>query len=154
MHIRTAQPQDKPVIQELNNQVFEYDTAHDTFLKPDWPFSAEGEKYYTSLANGTYGTCFIAEDQETHSAVGYVAVSEKKFGYRTGKVLEIENIGVRPEHRSKGIGRALIQHVREYAKANGYDRLYVAAYWKNEKARAFYKSCGLNEIAVEFEGEI
>ncbi|MFW5703769.1 MAG: N-acetyltransferase family protein [Patescibacteria group bacterium] len=152
MNIRPAKPEDFHTIQELNHFVFMHDAANDDALDTDWPYSPEGEKYYRSLAEGQYGACFIAETDGT--AVGYVALAEKDFGYRKVRMLEIENMGVRPEYRGKGIGTVLMQKVREYAREHGYERVYVSAYWKNTSARSFYESCGFVEMGVEYEIEV
>lgn len=151
MHIRSAQPSDTETLRELNDQVFQHDAQFDPFLMIDWAHTELGDTYYTGLADGSYGACFVAEEPETGMVVGYVALHEKEFDYRHGKYLEIENIGVRPEYRSKGIGKMLMQRVREYAKEHGYTRLLVQTRWKNEGARRFYVQCGFEEVGVEME---
>lgn len=152
MNIRKANPEDKKDIQELNNYVFINDADHDSQLDLDYPYTESGEKYYTNLANGTYGACYIAEDDG--KAVGYVALAEKEFGYRHGSYLEIENIGVHPDYRSKGIGNQLMDKAAEYAKEKGFSRMYVAAYWLNKRAIKFYESCGFSMMGVELEREV
>jgi ribosomal protein S18 acetylase RimI-like enzyme len=154
MIIRPAQPSDIETLRELNDQVFQHDAQFDPVLQIQWAASPLGTAYYTGLATGTYGACFVAEDLEQAVVAGYVALHEKEFDYRNGKFLEIENIGVRPEYRSQGIGKMLMQRVREYAKEHGYTRLLVETRWGNEGARRFYQQCGFSESGVEFEGGV
>ncbi|OGK30107.1 hypothetical protein A3I56_00395 [Candidatus Roizmanbacteria bacterium RIFCSPLOWO2_02_FULL_43_10] len=152
MKITKATKDDWKVIQQLNSQVFLNDEDHDDDLDLSWPFSEAGIKYYKNLADGSYGHCLIVciEDEP----VGYVALAIKDFGYRKSKYVEVENIGVCPEHRSKGIGESLICASEEWALKQGAKKLYVAAYWKNKKAIQFYKRNGFEEIGLELEKEL
>lgn len=147
--IRVAKSNDWKSIQKLNNEVFQNDKENDPDMDLNWPYTEKGIKYYKSLANGTYGHCFIAE--EDGKAVGYVALSIKDFGYRKSKYVEVENIGVSPEHRSQGIGEKLIEKASEWAKEQGAQRLYVEAFWGNTKAIKYYKNNGFVEIGIELE---
>jgi len=51
--------------------------------------------------------CFVAEDKKC--IVGYIIWSQKS-GFRPKAILELEQLAVSPNHRNKGIGRALITH--------------------------------------------
>jgi len=137
------------IIQRLNIEVFQNDVDHDGDLDLNWPFSEFGINYYKNLASGQYGHCLIATlDDEP---VGYVALAIKDFGYRKSKYIEVENIGVSPKHRSSGIGNQLIQAAGEWARKQGAKKLFVIAYWKNDKAIQFYKKSGFEEIGLELE---
>ena len=49
--------------------------------------------------------CFVAE--ENNVIVGYI-IWNQKSGFRAEAILELEQLAVSPDHRNKGIGRALI----------------------------------------------
>jgi len=147
--IRKASPNDWGVIQKLNNDVFQNDEKNDPDMDLNWPYSEKGIKYYKSLADGSYGHCLIAE--ENNQPIGYVALSKKDFGYRKSTYVEVENIGVSPEFRSKGVGKKLMDSASEWAKNQGADRLYVEAFWGNKQAVKYYKNNGFVEIGVELE---
>jgi ribosomal protein S18 acetylase RimI-like enzyme len=83
-----------------------------------------------------------------------VALSEKDFGYRLSRYIEIENIGVSSRYRSKGIGKLLLQKTEEWVKKQKATKLYVSAYWNNGKAIRFYKENGFSEIGIELEKNI
>jgi len=144
-----AQKDDWQKIQELNNFVFLNDAPHDPDIDLNWPFSKKGVNYYKSLADGSYGACYLAKIDQL--VVGYVALAEKDFGYRKNLALEIENIGVHPEFRSKGMGRLLVSQAKKHAMTKKLKRLYVAAYWQNKKAIKFYKENGFFELGLELE---
>ncbi|MFZ5437963.1 MAG: GNAT family N-acetyltransferase [Patescibacteria group bacterium] len=149
LSIVLAKENDWSKIQELNNFVFLNDAPHDSDIDLNWPFSKKGVTYYKKLAAGSYGVCYLAKIKEL--VVGYIALAEKDFGYRHSLYLEIENIGVHPEYRSKGIGQLLINQATKCAKVKKIKKLYVAAYWKNKKAISFYKRNGFSEIGLELE---
>lgn len=147
-----ARSEDWITIQRLNNEVFINDGQHDDDLDLDWPFSKVGIEYYKKLAGGKYGHCLIALSDNVPA--GYVALVIKDFGYRKSKYVEIENIGVNPEFRSKGIGHLLMQASEKWAKEQNATKLYVSAYFKNEKAIKFYKKEGFYEIGLELDKKL
>lgn len=150
--IRTAKPDDWKAIQELNHQVFVNDKDNDSDMDLNWPYSDRGIKYYHDLADGLYGHCLIAEIE--NKPVGYVALSHKSFDYRKSKYVEVENIGVDTRYRSKGIGKQLMEASADWAKQQGADRLYVEAFWGNDRAIKYYKNNGFVEMGLELEKKL
>ncbi|MCD4811009.1 GNAT family N-acetyltransferase [bacterium] len=149
MNIQETNLNDWKVLQSLNNEVFIHDKEFDKDLDLEWPFSEVGVKYYKELADGSYGKSFIAEvDGE---AVGYIALGFKDFGYRKGKFVELENMGVLPQYRSQGIGHILVEKAKEWSKTEGATKMYVTAYWQNSGAIGFYKKEGFEEIDLGLE---
>jgi ribosomal protein S18 acetylase RimI-like enzyme len=118
----------------------------------DWAQSLVGKKYFTDVVNNQDMICLIAEDDNT--PVGYVAAKPKEFSYRLSKYLEIENMGVSPNYRSKGIGSRLIKKVLELAKKKGFQKIYVSAYSNNVKAIDFYEKNGFKKIDAGLERSI
>jgi len=147
--IRQAKSGDWELLQQLNNEVFQNDKDNDPDMDLNWPYTDYGINYYKKLANGTYGYCLIAEVDKM--AVGYIALAKKDFGYRKSKYVEVENIGVSPEYRSQGIGEKLMNKASFWAKEQGAHRLYVEAFWGNNKAIKYYKKNGFVEIGIELE---
>jgi ribosomal protein S18 acetylase RimI-like enzyme len=145
MKIREARADEWQIIQDLNR--------YDPDMDLNWPFSAEAITYYKKLASGDYGHCLLAEADS--KVLGYIALAvNKNFSYRKSKYIEIENIGVLPEFRSKGIGKKLFTAAKEWAKEQKADRFYVNAYWGNKGAIKFYKDCGFKEMGVMFDMDI
>lgn len=149
--IRKASIKDVESLQLLNKEIFEDNYKYDDDLILDWSLSEKGKKYFLEKLSRERAVCFIAEDKER--PIGYAACNARDFGYRKKKYLEIENIGVSPAYRSKGVGRQLVDEVKKWAKTNGYDRLYVNAYIDNIKAVAFYKRNGFAEIDVSLQAD-
>lgn len=80
-------------------------------------------------------------ESDGHTA-GYAVIS-KMFATETGGLaLWIEDIYIKPEYRSKGLGRELFEHVESLPHA----RLRLEASRSNERAIKLYKSLGFVEI--------
>ncbi|HYD34699.1 MAG TPA: GNAT family N-acetyltransferase [Vitreimonas sp.] len=149
---RLARTDEGPALQLLNEEVFIDNHQYDPDLKLDWARSAEGEKYFQELVNDTNSCCIVADD--LGKLAGYVAASPREFSYRHSRYLEVDNMGVSPAYRSQGLGGALMQECRTWARKHGYDKLYVNCYAKNEKALAFYKKCGFDIIDMSLEMKV
>jgi len=152
MIIRTATEDDVKTLQNLNREVFVDNHKYDPDLKMDWAQSDTGRKYFTNVVNNQDAVCLIAE--ENGQPVGYIAASPKDFDYRLSKYIEIENMGVTPNFRSKGIGAQLVEKCLYLAMKKGYQRVYVNSYIENAKAVSFYEKCGLKKIDISLEKDI
>jgi GNAT superfamily N-acetyltransferase len=59
-----------------------------------------------------------------------------------GKVAGLEDCIVRPEYRRKGVGKALLEHVIEQARAEGALRVMLLTDGDNAGAQALYRKMG------------
>lgn len=152
MNIRIARKEEVKILQNLNDEVFIDNHKYDIDLKMDWAQSVTGRKYFTKVLNNSQAICLIAE--EDRKVMGYLVAAPKEFGYRLSKYIEIENMGVSPNYRSKGIGISLLNKCVEIAKQRGFQKVYVNSYFENTKAIAFYEKCGLKKIDISLEKNI
>jgi len=118
----------------------------------DWSQSIEGKKYFTNLVNNPNACCLVAE--EKIKLIGYIAATYKEFDYRKRKYIEINNMGVMPTFRSRGIGTLLIKECLKWARSKGFQKIYVNSYFQNHKAINFYKRNGFLEIDLSLERDI
>lgn len=152
IRIRPAVPGDWPVIQKLNDEVFQDNAVYDAYLNLHWPMSKQGAEYYKVALKKSENMCFIAEDDS--GAVGYILGGPKSEDYRTVKTAEINNMGVSPSSRSQGIGALLIEKFRQWAKDSGYQTLIVNAYSANQKAIGFYEKQGFAPVDISLEMKV
>lgn len=150
--IRKAKKNEVEELQKLNDEVFIDNHKYDSDLLMDWAKSEKGKRYFTGLLNNPNALCLIATDNKEF--IGYIAAEPKDFGWRKSKYLEIENMGVIPQYRSRGIGSQLIQKCLEWAKKKGFEKIYVNSYFANSKAIYFYKSNGFSEIDLSLERKV
>ncbi|OGY17192.1 MAG: hypothetical protein A2785_04215 [Candidatus Chisholmbacteria bacterium RIFCSPHIGHO2_01_FULL_49_18] len=150
--VRVATPKDFAAIQRMNNEVFVDNAPYDEYLNLKWPHSAQGEKYYRNALSDLNFHCLIAKaDGEP---VGYLIGKKGGYGYRTGNVAEIDNMGVSPSLRSQGIGSRLVREFKTWCKQEGVERIYVNVYFAITRAISFYERQGLIRIDLSLEGNI
>ena len=152
INIRLAKKDEVQKLQDLNDEVFVDNYKYDSDLKIDWAQSTVGKDYFTGLLNNPESICLIAEEDNT--PVGYIAAGPKDFDYRLSKCIEIENMGIVPNYRLKGISSRLIEKVLELAKGRGFQKVYVNTYIENERAINFYEKSGFKKIDVSLERNI
>jgi GNAT superfamily N-acetyltransferase len=56
--------------------------------------------------------------------------------------LYVEDLFVRPVHRGKGIGRALLTYLAQFARAEGCTRMEWSVHNRNDAAKTFYTHLG------------
>ena len=92
----------------------------------------------------TNNEIFVARIDD--NVVGYVIfkICEKNSrGLRYRKRLNIEVICVDAENRGSGIGTKLLEHMKQYAKANECTDMYLTVNEENENARRVYENFGM-----------
>lgn len=80
-----------------------------------------------------------------------VGVAVCFFGFSTFKaqpLLNIHDLAVLPEHRGRGVGRALLNAAEERARRNGCCRLTLEVQEDNPRARGLYASFGFEDVVV------
>ncbi len=78
-------------------------------------------------------------------------IALRKIGPHAG---EIKRMYVRPEHRGKGIGRALLDAVLDHAGLAGYTFIRLDSARFMAEAHALYRSAGFREIGPYSGSEI
>jgi GNAT superfamily N-acetyltransferase len=58
---------------------------------------------------------------------------------------EVQDVAVRPEHRRRGVARALTAACEGEARERGYDRITVTVSEDNEASRALYRGLGYED---------
>lgn len=120
MNVRPGTPADLAVLAGLERELFGEEAWSPTLLAP--------------LLVGSGGTCVVAD--LGGRVVGYVVVSA------AGDAIDLQRLGVHPDHRRAGIGRALL------AEALAVDeRVLLEVSAVNGGAIAFYTAEGFTEIA-------
>lgn len=139
--IRLARPDELKIVQDLNHELFVSDNRHHGDLNLNWPYEADGEKYFRELIAGEHGVVFVAELDGV--VVGYVAGDMRRphTGYY-GRRAELENMFVTEAMRSHGIGGKLVEAFFGWCREQGADHVMVSAFSPNTRAIAFYEKQG------------
>ena len=132
--IRPATATDVPVILELIQALAAYERAPNEVTAT--------EKGLTEVLFGAKPAAEVLLAFEDETAVGF-AVFFHNFSTWLGLPgLYLEDLFVRPEHRGKGYGRALLIHLANIARERGCGRMEWAVLDWNEPAIQFYRKLG------------
>jgi len=84
-------------------------------------------------------------------AVGFAALRLVPCVFYPDPYAELTELYVDPEHRQRGVGRALIAHAERLAQAGGAATLLVLTDFYNEAAQALYRRTGFvnHDLAME-----
>lgn len=146
MEIRKAEEKDSKRIVELLEYIFllHFNNRKDLFEG----FSKYDIKQVNELIN--HKDYYIIVAVEESYVIGY-AIS-KKINARNNKVvLYIDDLCVDENYQHLGVGKELMNYVKEYAVENNYDRIELNVWEFNSRAYEFYKSLGYNTQRREME---
>lgn len=79
------------------------------------------------------------------AAVGYALLLLRQNMVTGVPSYEVNHLFVRPAHRRRGIGRALVEAARELTVSEGRSHLSITASAANEAAATAYRAMGLEE---------
>jgi GNAT superfamily N-acetyltransferase len=132
--IRAATVGDVPVILELIRALATYERA------PNEVTATEQGLVEVLFGEKPAAEVLLAFENET--AIGF-AVFFHNFSTWLGRPgLYLEDLFVKPEHRGKGYGRALLIHLAKIARERGCGRMEWAVLGWNEPAIEFYRKLG------------
>ena len=94
----------------------------------DW-IQSKTEPYWADIVRDAAG-----------NALGLVQYSLMHRALSGGMVVYLSDLFTVPQARGKGVGRALIDHVRAFARENGYASVRWLTAENNETARKLYDS--------------
>ncbi|HEX6772572.1 MAG TPA: GNAT family N-acetyltransferase [Acidobacteriaceae bacterium] len=134
MHIRLATEADIPTILSLIHALAAYER------EPDAVQIGETELRRDGFGPQPLFECLIAED-ENGKAAGFALYFPIYSTWR-GPSLHLEDLFVHPQHRGRGIGKALLARVAAIAMERGCSRMQWDVLDWNTPAIDFYQSRG------------
>jgi GNAT superfamily N-acetyltransferase len=134
LHISLAGESDLPALANLLEELFTLEAE----FQPDRQKQLAGLKLV--LDNPDLGRVFVmrVDGKVAGMANALITVSTAEGA----RVLLLEDVIVRAEYRGHGLGRKLIQHVLDWAKAEGMMRVTLLADKDNISALGFYERLG------------
>lgn len=134
--IRTATPDDVPVIHSLIRELAEYEKAAEEVRA--------GEEHVREALFGERPAAFahLAVDEESGEPVGFALWFLNFSTWRGVHGIYLEDLYVRPEARGGGHGRALLAALARICVERGYERLEWSVLNWNRPAIGFYEALG------------
>jgi GNAT superfamily N-acetyltransferase len=134
MELGVAVPGDVPRLVELLGMLF----AQEHELSPD--SGKQRRALELILADPSRARIYVA--RQGGKAIAMAALHFSISTAEGGKVAGLEDCIVHPEHRRKGIGKALLEYVIEQARAEGVLRVMLLTDGDNARAQALYRKMG------------
>ncbi len=125
---REANAFDLPVFVSLDKELFPYSP---------WSASQYKEEFSTPTRH------FVVAIDEQQSIVGYAGV----FAPGAAEA-DILTVGVVPEHRGKGIAKALMGLITDWAKVQGSTAMMLEVKVDNAEAIGLYESLGYSKLNI------
>lgn len=142
MQIRPAQPEDAPHAVRLMKQL-------EAFAHGQVGPGVEGRfKYMLTLTH--FNVC-IAEDEG--QVIGLITASVRPMLWHAGPVALIDELIVDQTARGRGVGKALINTIVDWARKRGASEIEVSTEKDNGDAQAFYRRHGFDHESVLLEME-
>jgi GNAT superfamily N-acetyltransferase len=138
LNLRPATPADVPQILAFIRDLAEYER------EPDAVHATEADLLRDGFGSTRRFDCLIAELDQSGATlpVGFALYFHNYSTWRGHAGIHIEDLYVRPEHRGKGIGKALLTRVAAIAVAEGCTRLQWDVLEWNTSAIGFYEQMG------------
>jgi GNAT superfamily N-acetyltransferase len=134
LEIRTAERADVPLVANLIRQLARFEKLeHEVVLTEDL------------LTAGLFGTRPYAEAviaEEDGEPIGFALFFHTFSTFLARPGLYLEDLFVLPDHRGRGVGRALLVHLAQLAVERGCGRLEWAVLNWNQEAIRFYERLG------------
>jgi GNAT superfamily N-acetyltransferase len=140
--IRNATAGDAALILDFIRRLAEYER------EPKGVVATEADLLRDGFGPNPKYRCVIAEWDSRPAGFAFFFYNYSTWRGRPG--LYLEDLFVSPEHRGKGIGKALMQHIAQIAlRENCYGIRWMVLEW-NEPALKFYEALGA-ELLGEWE---
>ncbi|MEM9665549.1 MAG: GNAT family N-acetyltransferase, partial [Bacteroidota bacterium] len=150
MTVRRATRDDLEALAALWN-AFMHEQAR---LEPRLRVAADAQARWTNdaqhwLADETT-RLFVAADPGSSPLAGYVMAHRWAPPpiFESGGEVFLQELFVRPEERSRGVGQRLVESVRTWAVSLGAERVRLEALAANEAGRAFWAQLHATPISV------
>ena len=105
-------------------------------------------RFLADLTSSSHAFLFVADyDGRTIGFVsGELRESSPTFSPKTWA--SVDDVFVEPDYRNLGVGRALVESVKSWAKERGADGVSLQVAAANERGRKFYEDLGFREVSV------
>jgi len=126
------------------------------FPLPDWRTAdeiARGDR--PILLEALHGriehaAILVAELSPGGERAGYVLATTKHDYFTRAAHAHVEVIAVTPEAEGRGVARALMDAIEEWARRRGYRHVTLNVFGRNARAKALYDSLGYEVETVHY----
>lgn len=146
--IRAGRREDAEAAARLWMQSAREHTSHDPVYATAPGAEKTMRRFLSDLARNYYAFLFVATVGDR--TVGFVSgeLREGSPAFQPKTWASVDDVFVEPDHRNRGIGRALIASVEGWARQRGANGVSLQVAAANGRGRRFYEGLGFREISV------
>ncbi len=146
--VRAGRREDAAAAARLWVRSAEEHTLYDTVYATAPDAEKVMRRFLADLSSSSYSCLFIAEREA--DVIGFLSgeLREGSPAFKPKTWASVEDIYVSPDHRSLGVGRALFEECRKWARQKGADGVSLQGAAGNVRARKFYEALGFREVSV------
>ena len=147
--VRKAEREDSDRIAKLAMNLVEQHVAYDPVRFARIATIDGMAGFYGSQMDSDQATVLVAEDAGTLVGFAYVGYEERSYEDLLVRAAWLHDIYVMEDWRASGVGSALINTAREFAKRVGASKLMLSVASKNIAARGFFEQAGFKTTMHE-----
>ncbi|MBK8443961.1 MAG: GNAT family N-acetyltransferase [Sphingobacteriales bacterium] len=132
------------LLEERENEIVaefaEICTDYALLMEGQLPTEAGSQGFFTDFPEDSNPEQYLAFGIfEANELIGIIRAVKH---YPCKNTMHLPLLLLHPEKRSKGKGKSIYQWFESYTLSKGFERICIAVMKENEKAIAFWKSCG------------
>jgi ribosomal protein S18 acetylase RimI-like enzyme len=140
IHIREALEADIPIVAEL------FDSYRQFYGQPaDYRLA---ETFLRDRFTNKDSVVFLAAEPQSGKGLGFAQLYPSSSSVAARRIWILNDLFVTPTARHRGIGRALLDAIRDHGMATDAKRLVLSTAVTNREARALYESYGYKQDDV------
>jgi ribosomal protein S18 acetylase RimI-like enzyme len=130
------------------------------FPLPAWRTADEIARADRDLLHGAltgtlpHSAILVAELQPGGERAGYVFAATKHDYFTRAAHAHVEVIAVTPDAERRGVARALMDAIEEWARRRGYRHVTLNVFDRNTRAKALYDSLGYQAETIHFRKDL
>jgi ribosomal protein S18 acetylase RimI-like enzyme len=146
--IRPGRREDAADAARLWMQSAKEHTSHDPIYTTSPGAERVMHRFLADLTSSSHAFLFVAE--YGGRTVGFVSgeLRESSATFRQKTWASVDDVFVEPNYRNLGVGRALVESVKAWAKERDADGVSLQVAAANERGRKFYEDLGFREVSV------
>jgi GNAT superfamily N-acetyltransferase len=146
--IRPGRQEDAAEAARLWMQSAREHTTHDPIYVTAPGAERVMRRFLADLTSSSHAFLFVAEFDGRTIAFVSGELRESSPTFRPKTWASVDDVYVEPDYRNLGVGRALVESVKAWAKERGADGVSLQVAAANERGRKFYEDLGFREVSV------
>jgi len=155
MKIRKAKVEDLKALIDLGYEFLSYEEKqHDESYNPKYIYTKDSKHYILKRIKEARSYFMVAE--ENGQLIGFLVGSIcPRLKSRPNVVPSLlEELFIQEKYRGQGIGQEMFYKFADWCKRKKATKMRVDMFYKNNKAKKFYKKSGFKEHTVIYEKDI